>query len=481
MQKADGRLAARVAWFYMLFGSIWILFSDRLLAWWLRDLTSLTHWQTYKGWFFVLLSALLIYLLARKSLHWVSAAHEQRKQVLDSVTDAFITLDRDWRITFVNAEAARINQKPPEAFLGKIHWEEWPAAVGTALEEQFRKAMDERVTVHFEHRYYVEGEYDVWLDISAYPSGDGLALFYRDITERILSQQALQKHTHELQRLHVEAQERAEELNSLYEQKRSLANELEQRVVERTSELETAMKRAESADHLKSAFLASMSHELRTPLNSIIGFTGVLLSGLAGPLNAEQSKQLGLVGDSARHLLALINDVLDISRIEAGQLEVHPKPFEMQAAIERSVQLISEQAQRKGLALGISLDPDVGRIVSDRRRVEQILINLLNNAVKFTERGEIRLLCRKCEEFIETSVQDTGIGIRAEDREKLFLPFRQIDAGLGRRHEGTGLGLSICKRLVEALGGEIFVDSEWEKGSVFTFRLPIEFLQLGEE
>ncbi|MBN1813205.1 MAG: transporter substrate-binding domain-containing protein [Anaerolineae bacterium] len=257
------------------------------------------------------------------------------------------------------------------------------------------------------------------------------------------------------------------------EEIRQLNQELEQRVVERTRELEIAKERAESADRLKSAFLAAMSHELRTPLNSIIGFTGVLLQGLAGPLNPEQTKQLGMTRDSARHLLALINDVLDISKIEAGQLEVTRAPFDMRAAIEEALRLVSPQAQKKGLSLAAAIASNVGEVVSDQRRVEQILLNLLSNAIKFTERGEVRLECRVRDGFIETSVRDTGIGIRPQDMDKLFKPFHQIETGLNRRHEGTGLGLSICKNLVELLGGQTCVESEWGAGSTFTFTLPL--------
>jgi signal transduction histidine kinase/HAMP domain-containing protein len=231
---------------------------------------------------------------------------------------------------------------------------------------------------------------------------------------------------------------------------------------------------AQEADRLKSAFLATMSHELRTPLNSIIGFIGILLQGLAGPLNDEQAKQLRMAQGSARHLLDLINDVLDISKIEAGQVKIVSEPFDVPQAIESVVRAVTPLAEKKGLHLVADVAPEVGQIVSDRRRVEQVLINLLNNAVKFTEQGEVRVACGVDDGWLVTRVSDTGIGIKPEDEDKLFEPFRQIDVGITRRYEGTGLGLSICKRLVETLGGEIWAESEWGVGSTFTFTLPLE-------
>jgi signal transduction histidine kinase len=254
---------------------------------------------------------------------------------------------------------------------------------------------------------------------------------------------------------------------------RELNATLEGRVAERTAELEIARDRAESADRLKSAFLATMSHELRTPLNSIIGFTGVLLQKLAGPLNDEQVKQLTMVQVSAHYLLALINDVLDISKIEAGQIEIVKQPFDMRLVIEEALRTTSPLAAKKGLSLVAAIASDVGSMVSDRRRVEQILLNLVNNAIKFTERGEVRVECRIQDGWLETRVRDTGIGIKPEDMDKLFQPFRQIDTGPARRREGTGLGLSICQKLVQLLGGKTGVESEWGVGSTFTFTLPV--------
>jgi PAS domain S-box-containing protein len=247
-------------------------------------------------------------------------------------------------------------------------------------------------------------------------------------------------------------------------------------ITERTraaQELQLAKERAEAADHLKSAFLATMSHELRTPLNSIIGFTGILLQELAGPLNDEQRRQLSMVQTSARHLLALINDVLDISKIEAGQMKIEEVPFSLSDLIVEVSGVARPLAEKKGLELRVVVAPDVDVLRSDRRRVGQILMNLLSNAVKFTSSGEIRVGGRLEGDWAVVSVADTGIGMKKEDLAKLFVPFQQVDSGLTRNYEGTGLGLSISRRLVTLLGGDITVESEPGRGSTFTFRVPI--------
>jgi PAS domain S-box-containing protein len=254
---------------------------------------------------------------------------------------------------------------------------------------------------------------------------------------------------------------------------RRLNAELEQKVLERTADLAKAKERAESADRLKSAFLAAMSHELRTPLNSIIGFTGILLQGLPGPLNAEQAKQLGMVQGSALHLLELISDILDLSKIEAGQFTLAPAPFSVPESLGRVARLVAPMAEKKHLTLTCEVAPEVGTATADRRRFEQIVINLLNNAVKFSEKGHVRLQCSLQGRELLTRVTDTGIGIKPEDRGTLFQTFQQIDSGLTRNHEGSGLGLAICKRLVEMMGGRIAVESEWGVGSTFSFTLPL--------
>jgi PAS domain S-box-containing protein len=237
--------------------------------------------------------------------------------------------------------------------------------------------------------------------------------------------------------------------------------------------LHEAKERAESADRLKSAFLATMSHELRTPLNSIIGFTGILMKGIAGPLNDEQLKQLGMAKGSAQHLLALINDVLDISKIEAGQLVVSLNKFDFSKAIQKVASIVQPLAEKKDIKLQIEISKNVNGINSDERRVEQILLNLFNNAIKFTDSGSVKVQCEIVDKNIVTKVIDTGIGIRKDDMDKLFKPFSQVDSGLTRNHEGTGLGLSISQKLVEKLGGIITVESEVGVGSTFTVTLPL--------
>jgi protein-histidine pros-kinase len=231
----------------------------------------------------------------------------------------------------------------------------------------------------------------------------------------------------------------------------------------------------ENANLAKDRFLASMSHELRTPLNAIIGFTGTLLMKLPGPLTADQEKQLRTVQSSARHLLSLINDLLDLAKIESGKVELNLEPLACRAVVEEVATALRPSAVEKGLEFAATVSPPDLIVKADRRALSQILLNLTNNAIKFTDKGRVALAVGRRSEggraVTEFRVSDTGVGIRADDQARLFQPFAQVDASRKRRHEGTGLGLHLSRKLAELLGGQLRCDSEYGKGSTFTLIL----------
>jgi signal transduction histidine kinase/DNA-binding response OmpR family regulator len=256
--------------------------------------------------------------------------------------------------------------------------------------------------------------------------------------------------------------------------------ELEQRVQARTAQLAAANKElelknreVERATRLKSRFLASMSHELRTPLNAIVGFSDLLAEQTAGALNDKQKRFVNHIKQGSAHLLQLINDILDLSKMEAGQLELRSERFQINDALPEVLSTIRPLAMAKQITVQNTLEADLA-VYADRVRFKQILYNLLSNAVKFTPKeGRITLECVEQGDFISTSVTDTGIGIRAEDQGVIFEEFRQVEGGKDATQEGTGLGLAITKRLVEQQGGKISLTSEIGKGSRFTFTLPV--------
>ena len=388
-------------------------------------------------------------------------SERRMRSTLENVELLAVTLDLDGTITFCNDFLLGLTGWRREELLGRSCFESLLSAevhpvVHSLLANSLRAS---EIPMHQENEILTkDGAHRLvlWNNIILRDRAGatvGIASLGEDITERKQAEANLKEH----------------------------AAILEQRVKERTAllqetnqELAQAVVQAQAADIAKSAFLATMSHELRTPLNSIIGFTGILVQELVGPLNDEQKKQLGMVRESSSHLLDLINDVLDISKIEAGQLEVKLNPFDLRACLEKCMHGVQPLAEKRGIRLDLDMPREVGTISSDRRRVEQVFINILSNAIKFTEQGEVRVAGVLTGSEVEIQVRDTGIGIRPEDLAKLFRPFHQLDTGLTRKYEGTGLGLSISKRLIELLGGRIRVESELGKGSMFAFSLPLE-------
>jgi signal transduction histidine kinase len=336
------------------------------------------------------------------------------------------------------------------------------------------------------------GKTVTWEETSVYPAGtrhgevsitpilDGLGRCrnllgtVHDVTERKRAEAELERH-----RLHLEmlVEERTAELaekTSDLERSQVALEGLLQDVKRANRDLESANARLLEVDRLKSLFIATMSHELRTPLNSIIGFTGLLLQGLAGPLNDEQKKQLGMVKGSSQHLLALITDIIDLSKIEAGKISLAREVVDLVRLAREVVASLEPAAARGGLSLVLEA-PEALSVVSDGRRVRQVLVNLVGNAVKFTERGTVTVSLERREGgSVRIAVRDTGPGIRAEDMGRLFQFFSRLTSVDQPAREGTGLGLYLSRKLVTLLGGEIEAHSVPGHGSEFVFALPTE-------
>lgn len=432
----------------------------------------------------LLLSAILRERAAAGEL--LRASAQRTRLILENLADLVAVLDLEGRHIYYSPSYGAIlgsaEQLRGSSYFARVHPED-VAEVRAAFAETVQRGAGHRLEYRLVDRAgqprQIESQSSVIRDADGQVSQ--VVVVCRDVTER-------RRAAAEVRRLHEELQQHAEQLERRVNERTTelqgtqgaLMNMVED-LNEKTRELALAKERAETADRVKSAFLATMSHELRTPLNSIIGFTGIILDGLAGPLNPEQERQLAMVQNSARHLLALINDVLDISKIEAAQLKVTREPMSVPAAVANVVGIVRPLAEKKGLALQVEVAPEIGTIRSDPRRVEQVLLNLINNAIKFTEQGGVTLrvgreqsaaATRGAGGVVRFDVCDTGIGLKPESLATLFQPFKQVDSGLSRSQEGTGLGLAICRRLAELMGGSVTVESEWGKGSVFTFRLP---------
>jgi PAS domain S-box-containing protein len=389
---------------------------------------------------------------ALTDIHDCKLAEEKFRDIFETAPVGIFRSTVDGRPISVNSTLATLfGFQSPEEFIRSV------ADLGGLYVnpekrgELIRRAMDSGEFVHDEVEYQRR-------DGSRFPSyyyvrttrhGNGetdVEGFIVDITERKRAEEAL----------------------------REAHNALERRVEERTAELSAANERLTELDRLKSQFLASMSHELRTPLNSIIGFTSLLRRGLSGPVNEEQVKQLGIVQSSASHLLGLIDDLLDVSRVEAGRADLLREPFNFVEVVNEVTRSLQPMADHKGLRVVVDVAQPAIPMLGDRKRALQILLNLVTNALKFTEKGTVRVAAVSSENTLRVEVADTGIGIQAEHLGMLFEAFRQIDGSAQRVYEGTGLGLYLCRKLLTLMGGEIRVESEYGKGSRFLYSMPLE-------
>ena len=305
------------------------------------------------------------------------------------------------------------------------------------------------------------------------------ASLYRDQAGRIMGAFAAARDITGLKRSEAEVRRERDRVKESMLKKISLLNERAKLI----AQLGEANIQLRELDRLKSAFLANISHELRTPMNSIIGYSDLLLDGVDGPINEEQNKSLDKIIDNAKHLLQLINNLLDLSKIESGKIEIEAVQFNLKGLIDSVVPFFKGMITKKGLTLDIDIEENLPLVCGDEDKIKHVLINLLNNAIKFTHEGGIIIRAKISDRgiqpgespiFAEVCVEDTGIGIKDEDLDKIFKKFMQADISASRRYEGTGLGLSIARGLIALHNGMIWVTSEYGKGSQFYFTIPLK-------
>ena len=382
----------------------------------------------------------------------LDASERQFRETMGNVHLVAVALDERGNVTYCNDFTVELSGWRREELLGR-NWFDTVLPDPEPVRMVFERAMvDGNLPQHYENEIITRGGERRLIHWSN--------TILRDAAARILGTVSLGED--------VTERKRAEEELLKYR------DHLEELVKERTTELNEANLRLQELDRLKSMFIASMSHELRTPLNSIIGFTGIILMGMSGEISAVQKKQLGMVKNSANHLLDLINDVIDVSKIETGKTDLSIEAFDLSDLALEVKESFTVAASEKGLNLEWGTDGGA-EVTSDRRRVRQILVNLVGNAVKFTETGTVAISVLKTGKGVEIKVSDTGIGMHREDMERLFQAFSRIHFQDRPVVEGAGLGLYLSRRIAALLGGEITAESEPGRGSEFTLSLPRTF------
>jgi two-component system CheB/CheR fusion protein len=374
---------------------------------------------------------------AREARSQLEAANKQIDNMLKSIMDGFVFLDHDWRYRYVNPQAATMLGREQSEMLGECIWDVFPAAKGTEFQTVMEQAVDTRLETTFEEFYE---PLQMWIECRCYPSDDGLSIFFIDTTER--------RETLERLKLSEQAYRESEQ-------------------------------RAQAASLAKSEFLANMSHELRTPMTAVLGFADILNDEL---VDAKALEKVATIKRNGSYLLSLLNDILDLSKIEAGKLQVVTEAVDIRDVIGNVQKLMSIRSLEEGVPLQFEWKSKVPiSITADHVRIRQILVNLIGNALKFTNDGAVTVAIEFVqsakEPVLNISVIDTGIGMNDSQIKKLFRPFSQADIKTAREFGGTGLGLSISKRLADAMGASIAVESTLDRGSTFTVSFPVTEIQ----
>jgi PAS domain S-box-containing protein len=419
-----------------------------------QDTASIFRQLAY-GWLMVLGGGLAYWIIRNQQ-----AARRRTVNILESIKDDFIALNQNWQITYFNPQAAQTLKRDGQLVIGQKIWDIFPKELGAQQSDLYEQAASKQTIQSFEANYQAAQK---WFEVRIYPGVEGLSVFLQDITERKNAEVTL----------------------------RRLNQELEDRVAARTEQLAKSMKiaeegriKAEDANRSKSEFLANMSHELRTPLNAIIGYSEILEEDAIDIGQNHFVPDLQKICNSGKHLLGLINDVLDLSKIEAGRMELHLESFSPATMVKDVASTVYPLVQTNGNDLVVNCPKELGMMYADLTKVRQSLFNLLSNAAKFTERGKIWLDVEKqtrlnqngyeSVDWIIFTVRDTGIGMTPKQMQKLFRAFSQADASTTRKYGGTGLGLSITKRFSNLMGGDVAVESTFGKGTTFTLEIPLK-------
>jgi PAS domain S-box-containing protein len=466
LRSAVANLDYRIVGLYAILGAAWILVSDRWLAALAVNTSMLSRMQTYKGWAFVAISSLVIISLLKREFAFrrvsetgLHQSEERYRLIAQNAEDIIWTMNMDFQLTYVSPAVERalgysaqeILSSTPEQFLtpesfaeGLQIFNQEVAAAQRQPDPNYARALELQYRRKNGSTFWVEMKFSFFRDPAGHPiSVLGVG---RDITVR----------------------------RQVREELRALNAELERRVADRTAELQQMNVELEHANRAKDEFLANMSHELRTPLNSILGMSETLLEQRRSSLDDYQQRSLEIIEASGTHLLELINDILDLSKIEAGKIDFYPQSVSIDDVSHSSLAFIKAPAAKKSITVTYDNQSAAAVMYADPRRLKQVLVNLLTNAVKFTPEGghvTLRVNTLLEQDLIQFSVIDDGIGIAPEDLQKLFQPFVQVDSGLNRLHEGTGLGLALVRKLVDLHGGSIQVESQVGQGSRFTISL----------